>query len=587
MKDGEKFAMPTIKLTDHLGVDVSAEVNEDSSVAEYLKGLAKLKFDGLDFANLKNTTLDQGPLNSVETGITFAQPLAFHGDSELTIEAGVSGGLKLYSAKDKQLFDPEVFADPIAINANQFYVGFGTNVKFSSEFMNETGDASFGLSAGGGMGCTTYRLFEKAPGTAKFPTYIDALKETIAAFTLPRSLDDLRKMGNGTVATLEGSGSLKVSGDLDVVSVVNPLASVNLPEPLGSLELSSGGSLKVAGSFEITGTFQIRAHKLTAEKVRLGFYRKRGTELGVKVTSSIGGSVAIGGFEPLEQILKALSSDPKAELEKLKDELGEDRADAIKKVVEAGISRKLEIALGFELASQTSSESAFLFDVDLNKLDDAGTKAIHSSLAGNLLSLPARQDGLPSGVTLVRSIFTEVQKKKHAVKFNLLGIYNFISVSTLILNGRVMFEPSTGELVITDTATASKISASTLNFAADGEKLRKVLAESVLISAAYRCSNLVTQPPELKIAHSYFELHTRTDQTAMKNNLDVFEALGLMQQAEKEKILSLAQEFGRTTLYTETAYDDELVKALFLNNDQPRSKTEYELAGRKALALLV
>jgi hypothetical protein len=58
-----------------------------------------------------------------------------------------------------------------------------------------------------------------------------------------------------------------------------------------------------------------------------------------------------------------------------------------------------------------------------------------------------------------------------------------------------MFEPSTGELVITDTATASKISASTLNFAADGQKLRKVLAESVLISAAYRCSKLVTQPP--------------------------------------------------------------------------------------------
>lgn len=52
--------MPTINLTDQLGVEVNAELNEDSSVAKYLKGLSKLKFDGLNFANLKNVTLDQG-----------------------------------------------------------------------------------------------------------------------------------------------------------------------------------------------------------------------------------------------------------------------------------------------------------------------------------------------------------------------------------------------------------------------------------------------------------------------------------------------------------------------------------------------
>ncbi len=129
-----------------------------------------------------------------------------------------------------------------------------------------------------------------------------------------------------------------------------------------------------------------------------------------------------------------------------------------------------------------------------------------------------------------------------------------------------MFERETGELVITDTATAARISASSLNFAADGEKLRRVLAESVLISAAYRCSKLVLQQPELKIAHTSFELHTKTDRSTMKDNLDVFEALGLMSAADKNAILSVATQFGRTTLYSETAYDDALVTRLFLNN---------------------
>ena len=575
--------MPTINLTDHLGVDVSAELNEDSGIAKYLKGLTKLKFDGLNFENLKNITLDQSPVNSLETGVTFTQPIAVAGDSEIMIEAGVSGSLKLFSAKDEQLFDPEVFADPIPINTNQFYLGLGTNAKFGLEFA----DSGFGLNAGSGLGFATYRLFEKDPADAAFPTCLDALKETVAEFVIASDINDLKMMRLGTVATMEGSGSLKFSGELDVVSVVNPLAAINLPEPLGTVAITSGGSIKVGASFELSGAFQIRAHKVGADKVRLGYYRRRGTEFGLKVNAAIGLSVAIGNFEPLEQILKLISSDPKADLEKLKVELGEDDAEAIKKVVEAGISRKLEIAFGFELASQNASDAAFLFELELNKLDEEGRTAIHKALVGDLSHLPANQEKLPAGVGLVRSILTEVKKKKHTVKFNLLGIYNFISVSTLILKGRVMFEPSTGELVITDTATASKISASTLNFAADGQKLRKVLAESVLISAAYRCSKLVTQPPELKIAHSYFELHTKTDQTVMKNNLDVFEALGLMKGPEKTAILTGTKQFGQTTLHIETAYDDKLTNTLFLNNDQPRSRTEYELAGRKALALLV
>jgi hypothetical protein len=135
--------------------------------------------------------------------------------------------------------------------------------------------------------------------------------------------------------------------------------------------------------------------------------------------------------------------------------------------------------------------------------------------------------------------------------------------------------------------TASRIAASTFNFAADSEKLRKVLAESVLITAAYRCSKLVIHQPELRIAHSYFELHTKTDKTVMKNNLDVLEALSLMKASEKEQLLSAATEFGRTTFYVETGYDDKLVDDLFLKNGAPRTQEEYERAGRKALALLV
>ena len=578
--------MPTIKLTDQLGVGVDAQINPDSTIAKYIKDLSKLKFPKLDFEALKNLTLDQSPVRSLQTGIEFEQPVNIGiDDTEMKIGAGISGSLKLFSAKDEQLFDPEVFSDPINIGPNQIYVGIGTSATVSIGLTPKSGDLGFGFDAGSQITLTSYKLFESAPQ----PLFVDALKESIAAFSLPGDLEDLRKMPAGSVVAVEGNGNIKFSGSLDVLSVVNPLAVVSLPDPLGGVKLSSGNAIKIGASLEITGSYQIRAQKTGKDKVRLGYYKKRGTEFTVKASASAGLTAGVGKFDLIEAVLKAISSDPKADFETLKGSgLSDAQIESIKKVIEAGISRKLEIAVGFEFSSQGTSEAAFLFDFELDKLDETGRKALHDALDGDLSGLSRSKEGLPTGVHFVRSIFTEIQKKRHALKFNLLGIYNSISVSTLILKGRVLFDHATGELIITDTATASRIAASTLNFAADNEKLKKVMAESVLMTVAYKFSKLVTHPkPELAITHSYFELHSKTSATDLRNNLDVFEALGLIKANDKNQLLGATKKFGRTTLFAETSFDDPLVNSLFLNNGAARSQTEYENAGRKALALLV
>jgi hypothetical protein len=145
-----------------------------------------------------------------------------------------------------------------------------------------------------------------------------------------------------------------------------------------------------------------------------------------------------------------------------------------------------------------------------------------------------------------------------------------------------------GEIVITDQATASRIAASTSNFAADHEKLRKVLAESFLITAAYRCSKLSAQGQTLESLHTYFELHSKTNRETLKNNLDVVETLGMLTRQEKDKLLGGPGDFGSTTFYAETRYDDALMTRLFLNADgTPRPEEEYEQAGRDAVKSLV
>ncbi len=75
--------MPSINLTDNVGVEVNAELNDDGALAKYLQGLSKLKFAGFKFSDIASVPLDQAPLNSLESGLTFSQPVAVGGNSEL------------------------------------------------------------------------------------------------------------------------------------------------------------------------------------------------------------------------------------------------------------------------------------------------------------------------------------------------------------------------------------------------------------------------------------------------------------------------------------------------------------------------
>lgn len=587
--------MPTIKLSDRTGLDVGIELAEDASIAKYFKNLANLnslKLPTLEFSDLENVPLDRVDVKNVHAGLSFEQPVEIGVDrTEMKISTGIKGGVTLLTPRDEQVFDPEHFGDAIKINPNERYLSVGVEAQLAGGVSGKIADLGFGFDAGSSITLRTYKPF-KGNDQNGFPGYVRALDEALKAFVVMGDIEDLRSMEDGVIAVAEGSGSLKFTVTANLLSVVNPLASiespVDLPGDFGELKISSGNKITVGASVEFTGTYQLRVQRFAGGKVRLGFYKKRGTDSTFKVSAVSGISGGVGKFDLFERVLKAISSNPEADIEELKrGGLGDAQIAVIEKTLEAGIARKLELALNLELSSGSTTEAAFLYDVDLDRLDADGRRAIHHALDGDLTDLVKDDETLPQGVALVRSIFTEAQKRRHTFKFNLLGIYNYISISTLILKGMVMYEPETGEIVITDKATASRIAASTFNFAADSTKLRKLLAESFLITAAYRCSRLAAGAPELKISHSYFELHSKTDRGAMKNNLDVAEALGLLPQRDKEILLGDANNFGRTTFYAETSYTDDLAAKLFLKDDQPRPAEDYEQAGRAALRLLV
>jgi hypothetical protein len=188
---------------------------------------------------------------------------------------------------------------------------------------------------------------------------------------------------------------------------------------------------------------------------------------------------------------------------------------------------------------------------------------------------------------MVRSIVTDLQKTSMTWKVNLLGIYNYISTTELTRQGTVLYEPATGDLVITDKATALHITASSVNFGADTGKLRHLLADSFLITAAYRGSKSVVSAPEITSSHSYFELQASASPSDMLTDLTAATALGLLDAGAPATLVAGISDFGKTMVYAETSYGAAVAPALFLNGADPKPQDEFESAGRQAIRLLV
>jgi hypothetical protein len=579
-----------MKLTDSFGFTGDVKIPEDAGIVKYISGLRGMKVTDLNLSALTQIPLDKVPLKSASGGLSFEQPVPVGVNQvEMTVKAEGGGRLALFGPKAKQLFDPELFGDPITIEDEQFYVSLGVTASLATNLSAEARDLGFGLDAGGQVSLSVYKPFAKSgPDGGAFAPFVQAIQETARDFVLLGDVEDLTKMSEGLIATVEGSGHLKFSAEAELLSVVNPLATVDPPGP-GELKVTAGGSIKVGATFQLFGEYQIRARKIDKQRVRLGFYKKRGKEFTLSVTAKGGVAAGVGGFDLFERLLKAVSKDPEVDKKQLQaGGLNEGQIKDIEDAVKAAIARKLELAASFELSASKSEEAAFDYDIDLSKLGAEGRQAIHKALDGDLTALAGGAAPVPAGITLRRSIFTETQKKKHTLKVNLLGIYNAISVSSLTLKGRVMFVAETGELLITDSATATRIAASTSNFAADHAKLRKVMAESFLITAAYFCSKTTAQNPTLEIIHSYFESHSKTDRNTMKVNLKMVQAVELVSKQQAAEILATANDFGASTVYVETRYDDALATALFLNADgTPRTEEEFERAGRDSIKALV
>ena len=576
--------MPTISIADGFGLNLQAALDPNSALARYFHQLPSFSVLQQNLASLQDTPLTGFPLKSTEVGLAFTQPSSI---ATTCPQFGGSAGVAatLCVVKSGNLFDSDPFDNPIEVPDGRAYVGLGLKLNLAPEVDIASGKLAVGFSAGSTVCLSHYQPFAT---TATTPIFKSALQTSLQNYVIPLSPDDLALLGIGDIAIIEGTGSLELSGTVNLLTSVNPLVSLSAAPLPTKFQIQEGAEVNISASCSISGNFQIRVQKIDAATLRLGFYKRRDTEFNVQVESAIGVTAGTSTVDFISTVLGAISPSPFPSASELSNAgLSDEKQAAIVGALKAAIKRRLELSIQEELHTHSSQEAAFLYEISLNDLDADGRAAIQAALKLNLSGLWKSSASLPRGICEIKNILTTTKTKGHSLKINVLGLYNFTSSSDLTLQGTVLTDPSSGEIVITDTATATRISGS-INFLADTDKLRKALAQSFLITAAYRCSGLVAHAPSLKVTYWHFAQHAKTDNATMAANLNVLQSMGLISVTEVQQRLALAGNFGRSTFHLNTDYDDALSQSLFLNSDgKPRAIEEYEQIGRSALRQLI
>jgi hypothetical protein len=576
--------LPSINITDQLALNITAELAPFASWLKYAGELPGMLLTGSDLSQLPLLRLSDPAVQSLQPALSFQKPLGLGTSGvQLIIGAEAGGSFQVIprTLSRTALFPEDDYGEAIEIPEGLCYVALGFGATVNVGVQQTSGSLTFGFDASSGLRIDSYRSFSAGPDA---PTIAEALRSSVAEFVIPADAGDLKALPAGVIVAVTGRGSLKFSGSANLLAIANPLATLAAPSPVPSLGVTATGTVSVGASWEVATEYQVRAQKLETGRVRLGWYRKRDSDSSVTANASAGVSAGTGQTDLFHSIIAAISSSAKADLQELQNAgLSTGQLAAIDSVVKAAVNRNLELSVSAEFGSLNENEAAFLYEIDPGALDATGENALRTALGGDLGPLSGSGTQL-AGITEVRSILSKTRASHFALNVNLLGIFNFASVSKLALNGTVTFAPSTGELVIADKATASRIQTLALNFGADEDKLRKVLAESFLITAAYRGSRSVVSPPQLSSAHVYLRLDNSAGRDDLRHAAAISSALGLGEPPIPAGIAG----FGRTCVSAEARYDDAAALSLFLTPDgAPRDPRDYETAGRRALALLV
>ncbi len=577
--------MVQIPLDGPLGLDESITVQDAAAFAKYFHGIPRLHLLSSDLAAAKDLTLADPKITALSSGIDFDRQVLIGPTSDrTTINPDVKAAATIAIIAPKKdddgkvkpstpLFDPDPCHDPIAFAPGQRYVSFSITGTVDPSVTLSNGDLCFGVAASASIALRSFARYDAGL------TLLEAVKQTVQNFQIPGGVDDLIAMQPASVATVEGTGSLKLSATFSYKVDPNPLVQTGPTSPV-DLSVTGGPAVSVPVSVTFKGGYQVRAYKLNATTARVGIARTEGSEWDVSVKANAGVYVEEGDTDVIGTLFSLISPDAKVSESSLrKAGLADPEVDAVKATIKAGLSRSLEASMQSALARKSQQSDAFLYEIDLTRVDEGARDAVHQLLNGDLTSVTGR--ALPAGITAIRRVVDDSVGNEYTLTVNLLGIWNFIDKSSISTAEQIVYDGASGDITITDRNTATTVAATVVNGARQADaSLRTLLYSSAVATAAYCYAGLVVSE-SLSITVRHFLQQRNPDRPTIREQVNLGVGLGKLSPAAADAIAAAS---GLMTCNATLKLEKNAVDTWF---DPAGDHRRFENIGRQALAALL
>lgn len=575
--------MATFRLLDDLNAPVlDVEGRRSSGLARYLPDSVVQLRAVRPVAGALRKRLSEAPTDPVALEFAMAESLPLGESGDLAFDAGVRAGFGVHHA-DELLFPADDLRDAVSVPGGTAYVSLMLAPRVRVGLQGARGPLAFGFAAGTTVAVRHFQPFDLA-GTD--PSLASAIGETLTHAVVPADLDDLAALPVGAHVSLAGEAEVRFSAGVELASVTNPLATPGLPI-VGSARISAGASAGLDAEIRASGGFEIRAAMVAPGRVRLSYYRRAGSEITIDAAAAVGVSAHIGDSDAIKRLIGAISSDPEADLIELVNAgLSDAQIEALQQAVKRSVDRSLRLSTEMQFSSARRGEALFAYDIDLQALAAEGRQAVEAALGGDLTAIGAAGASGSGPIRAVQTGLLAQRTRRIAWRINLFGIVNVHSVSELLRRGTLSYDPTTGTLNAADEIASERILVRTRPFESDGEKVRKLVFESTILTAAYHASR-VTVGVALRCSAGYFEGRRRTSAADLRQDYNAIIGLGLADAAERDRRIGAEHDFGPSTFFLDCTFDQAAADDLFIGPDGPFTREYYERIGRDALLALI
>jgi hypothetical protein len=572
--------MPEIPITDSAHITAGLKISDLSPFS--LAKLSSLNFASLPVVGDFQKPVDQSTIDHATFGIRLGSPALLAGDPFPTgVEATVSGTLVIRKPSAGVLFEDDGFSPQLPIHAGTCWVGLDLQLAVAAKAGATV--QGFGVEVEGDTVVAVGTLLRLDSASGSLPKLGDALKAALEHYSIPRTVEEIRKQPLGIAHTAEIGGTVTFSGSYSVPISANALASASLPFNY-KIGLNPEATLQVGGSLALTGDFIVRTYKTSETELTLGLYKKKGTTIEVDFTAAAGVAANFGTSST--DLVSAVLSRIFSKIDPSVAGFTGEQAEALDGALHACIDNSFATSINGSCAASRTDESAVVYSIDLSAADQAATdKAITAALHGNWTPLEDLPNARP-----VRNVVREVRSKGRKIVINLLGFYNAISVSEYVKSCEILRDPD-GQVVLIDRTKANQLRAAGAPKMADAERLRTAIGEGFLTTATYAAAaggKLALQ--DFSVHQTYARYAAKMSAEEVRRQVRLARALKLVGNGDWNTKIAGSGTFAHAKATVVASYDAPGALRLFFANPGTRAgfqRTQLEKTGRDAKVALI